>query len=657
MPKFLIQRWHGLHVVWAFVVMIVLIVFVAWFNWLLAVLGIVMTGVVAGYTINAERAFRKDLHNYVATLSYRLKRVGNEVVNELPFGVLLYSEDKTVEWHNPYMLKMVGREAMIGLPLTELFPGLHLGKDKDKEKTAQTEITLQDRTFLTIMNCEERLIYFRDITEFATLRRKHEAEKLVIGIVMLDNLEELTQGMDDQQRASLLARVTNHITEWAQYHQIFIKRLSSDRYLILLDQEILKEIEATRFVILDEVRELTMDNKLPMTLSIGIGAGIDSIIELGHLAQSSLDIALGRGGDQVAVKVGQKLSFYGGKSNAVEKRTRVRVRVIAHALRDLIKESDKVIIMGHKMPDMDAIGAAVGILKAAQVLDVEAYIVLEGMNPSIQRMMEQIQQHDPLWELFISPEQAHQMMTPHTLAVVVDTHKASMVKEPKLLQLTNRVVVIDHHRRSEEFINDAVLIYMEPYASSTCELVTELLQYVDDRIIFQPLEATLLLAGITVDTKNFSLRTNSRTFEAAGFLRRSGADTVMIQTMMKENLKEYIDKAEVMKQTEMLYDHIALAVTSPDRKFSQLLIAQVADTLLNMTDVMASFVIGERPDGFIGISARSMGQINVQVVMERLGGGGHLTNAAAQLTGTPAEAEAKLKQVLAEIEAEEGLFE
>jgi len=657
MPKYLFQRWHGYHMVWAFIVMMVMIVALAWHNWVLGVSGLVLIVILVILAWRAEKNFRKDMNEYIATLTYRVKRTGNDVINELPFGVVLYDEEKHVEWHNPYMLQILGRETLIGVSLKELVPGLQMQKEKDKERIVQSEVAIGDRIFLTVPKQEERLIYFQDVTDYVTLRRSYEAEKLVIGIVMLDNLDELTQGLDDQQRAALLSRVTNHITEWAHDHQIYMKRLTSDRYLILLDHEMLKEIEMTRFVILDEVRELTVDNKLPLTLSIGIAAGIDNIIELGQLAQSSLDIALGRGGDQVAVREGQRLSFYGGKSNAVEKRTRVRVRVIAHALRDFMQASDKVIIMGHRMPDMDSVGAAIGLLKAAQALNVEAYIVLEGVNPSIDRMISYIKQNDALWEQFITPEQAVQKMTANTLAIVVDTHKASMVKEPRLLQLTNRVVVIDHHRRGEEFLQDAVLIYMEPYASSTCELVTELLQYIHDRIIFQPLEATVLLAGITVDTKNFSMRTGSRTFEAAGFLRRNGADTIMIQNMLKENLKEYIAKAEVMRLTQMLYGHIAIAVTEPERKFSQLMIAQVADTLLTMNDVLASFVISERPDGHIGISARSLGQMNVQVVMERLGGGGHLTNAAAQLDGTLSEAEAKLKRVLAEIDAEEGLFE
>ncbi|MNW52692.1 Bifunctional oligoribonuclease and PAP phosphatase NrnA [compost metagenome] len=368
-------------------------------------------------------------------------------------------------------------------------------------------------------------------------------------------------------------------------------------------------------------------------------------------------MALGRGGDQAAVKAGQRLSFYGGKTGAVEKRTRVRARVIAHALRDLMQESDRVIIMGHRVPDLDVIGASIGVLKAADMYKVEAHIVLDGPNPGIQRLMERIEKDEALSRRFISPDQAMSMMTPHTLLVLVDTHKASITMEPRLVEAASRAVVVDHHRRGEEFVNDAVLVYLEPYASSACELVTELLQYIHEKVELSPLEATTLLAGITVDTKHFALHTGSRTFEAAAFLRRIGADTVLVQRLLKEDLQEYIAKADIIKHARMIHGHIALAVTEPKRKIPQLLIAQVADTLLNMTNVRASFVISERPDGLIGISARSLGSMNVQVVMERLGGGGHLTNAAVQLEGTQAEAEKKLLAVLEEIEKEEGLFE
>ena len=354
------------------------------------------------------------------------------------------------------------------------------------------------------MRTDERLLYFQEITAQADLFKRYQEEKTVLGILLLDNLEEATQGMDEQTRNSTIGKVAGEINEWAQKHKLYVRRLSSDKYLLVMDHKALQHLEQTRFEILDEVRDLTNELKLPFTLSIGVASGAESLIELGQVAQTSLDMALGRGGDQVAVKIGQRMTFYGGRSNAVEKRTRVRARVISHALRDLIKESDKVIIMGHKVPDMDAIGAAIGVLKAVQVSQKEGFIVLEGINPSIEKLMEEIYGNEKLARCFITPEQAMQMTNARTLAVVVDTHKASLIAEARLLQQTSRIVVVDHHRRGEEFINEAVLVYMEPYASSTCELVTELLQYFNERMSMEVLEATALLAGITMDTRSFS---------------------------------------------------------------------------------------------------------------------------------------------------------
>lgn len=653
MPKFLLNRWHGLHIVFGLILMILLIVAFFFYEWKLGITGLILCGALTYYTLIAEKAFRKELNDYVATLSHRVKRAANEVINELPIGIVLYNEEHVIEWHNPFVGKMLERDSLIGIPLMELLPMLRNLKDKD----GKMNISLGNQTYQIMIKAEERLLYFTNISAYTNLVKQHDEEKPALGLVMMDNMDEVTQGMDDQSRSIMMAKVTGEITEWASKNNLYLRRITADKFLIILDQKSLRSLEQTRFGILDEVRDLTIEYKLPLTLSIGVASGVESLIKLGHLAQTSLDIALGRGGDQAAVKVGQRLAFYGGRSNAVEKRTRVRARVISHALRDLIKESDRVVIMGHLNPDMDAIGAAIGVLKATQISNKDAYIVLDGVNPSIYHLMEQINDHENLKKWFITPDQALHMTNQRTLVVVVDTHRASMVVEPRILQQTHRIVIVDHHRRGEEFIDDAILVYLEPYASSTCELVTELLQYIHERISLDVLEATALLAGIVVDTKSFSLRTGARTFEAASFLRRNGADSNLIQRMLKEDLKEFIKKAEVIKHAEIIYNHIALAVSEPNRKHSQLLIAQVADTLLNMTDMVASFVVSERTDGLISISARSLGQINVQVVMERLGGGGHLTNAAAQLEGTLEEATAKLKQVLKEMDEEEGLFE
>ncbi|MFC5703111.1 DHH family phosphoesterase [Cohnella faecalis] len=660
MPKFLVQRWHGMHIVWALLLIFMLTVALAWYHWVLGLIGLILGGAVAAFGILAERAFRKDLNDYVLTLSHRIKSVGSDVIGHLPFGIVIYNEDKDIQWHNAYISTVVGRPSVVGETLTHIFPALQQAskeKEKDKDKETVVETTIGGRVFELMFRPAERMVYVSDITERWTLKKRYEEEKLALGIVIMDNLEEIAQGMDEQQRAIMLSRVTGEINEWALRYGLYLRRLSSDRYMIITNLGTLKHLEQTRFDLLDEVRELTQDQKLPMTLSIGLASGVDNVVELGHLAQSSLDIALGRGGDQAVVKVGQRQNFYGGKSNAVEKRTRVRARVISHALRDLIKESDHVIVMGHKMPDMDAIGAAIGVVKAAQICGKEAYIVLEGINPAIQKMMEMLKEDEKLIRRFISPEQALALMHKRSLAIVVDTHKATMVAEPRLLQATDRIVIVDHHRRSEEFIDDAVLVYMEPYASSTCELVTELLQYIHERVALDVREATALLAGITVDTKSFALRTGSRTFEAASFLRRNGADSMLIQRMLKEDLEEYVKKAEIIRHANVYREHIAIAAYDSGKQVPQLLIAQSADTLLNMTGIKASFVVAQRPDGLIGISARSLGQINVQIVMERMGGGGHFTNAASQLQGTVQEVADKLKQTLIELEDKERLFE
>lgn len=660
MPKLLQKRWYGYQTVWVFMLELLLVIFVSYYNWILGLVSLCLVGGLAYVMLQAERRFRKELVKYVTDLTYRIKRVEGEAVSRLPFGLLLYGEDRTVEWHNRFVLGMFGRGSVVGVSLSELLPPLpQLVHDKRDHGSGRSlvEVIVNERYYELTIDADERMIYIHDMTELAVLRERYENEKVALGIVMLDNLDEAAQGMDDQQRTALIARVATAITDWAKQYRLYLRRLSSERYLMIMNQKSLSQLEQSRFVILDEVREMTADLKVPMTLSIGLAFGTESLSELGELAQSSLDMALGRGGDQAAVKAGQRMSFYGGKTGAVEKRTRVRARVIAHALRDLMQESDRVIIMGHRVPDFDVIGSSIGVLKAANMYNVEAHIVLDGPNPGITRLLDRIEQEDALLRRFVTPEQALSMMTPNTLLILVDTHKPSLTMEPRLVSAAKRVVVVDHHRRGEEFINDAVLVYLEPYASSAAELVTELLQYIHEKVELSPLEATALLAGITVDTKHFALHTGSRTFEAAAFLRRMGADTVMVQRLLKEDLQEYIAKADIIKHAQIIYSHIALAVTEPNRKIPQMLIAQVADTLLNMTNVLASFVISERPDGLIGISARSLGSMNVQVVMERLGGGGHLTNAAAQLEGSQAEAEKRLLEVLEQIDKEEGLFE
>lgn len=602
-----------------------------------------------------ERRTYEATEKHIETLSYRMKKVGEEALLEMPIGILLVNEAFNIEWANPYLTSVLEYDTLIGESLYTLSDDFHALVKSDEIK--DTTVTLGDRKYRVYYKADDRLFYLFDITEQVEIETLYYADRTVIGILFIDNYDELAQGMDDQTRSNLNSLVTSLINEWGANHGIFVKRVSSDRFMAVFNESILKVLEQSKFAILDDIRAVTAKDNLALTLSIGVGAGSASLVELGGMAQSGLDLVLGRGGDQVAIKhPSGKVKFYGGKTNPVEKRTRVRARVISHALRDLIQESDQVFIMGHKMPDMDAIGAAVGVAKMAAMNKVKGRIVLDfdEYDRSVSRLMEEIEEDSNLFEQFITPEEALADMTDNSLLVIVDTHKPSMVIDERLLQRMERVVLIDHHRRGEEFITNTMLVYMEPYASSTAELVTELIEYQPKHEKLSMLEATAMLAGIIVDTKSFTLRTGARTFEAASYLRANGADTVLVQRILKEDLDTYIERAKIVETVEFVRDGIAIAKGEAGRVYSPVLIAQTADILLTMKDVSASFVVAERKEGGIGISARSLGEVNVQVIMENLGGGGHLTNAATQMPeATIEEAIEQLKNTIAENYEEE----
>ncbi|MGV3487746.1 MAG: DHH family phosphoesterase [Tuberibacillus sp.] len=584
---------------------------------------------------------------YISTLSYRIKKAGEEALQDMPIGVVLYNEDYNIEWLNHFMVEITHRDnKLISKSLDEISEALIpmiIGENEGEI------VELEDRRYRVMLKPEERLLYFFDVTEILEIKTQYENKKTVFGILCIDNYDEITQGMDDQVKSRLNNDMTNLLKDWATEYGIYLKRFSSEKFVVVMNQQILRNLEKTRFDILDKIREETSDETVPLTISIGVGVEASNLIELGQLAQSALDLALGRGGDQVAIKQPSgKVKFFGGKTNPIEKRTRVRARVISHALSELIRESDQVLVMGHKQPDMDAIGSAIGIMKIAEACGKPAHIVLEHnqFGTGIIRLIELVKQKEELWQKFIISEHANERVTHETLVVVVDTHRPEMVAEPRLLNRSERIVVIDHHRRGEDFIEDPVLVYMEPYASSTAELVTELLEYQTKQPKLGVLEATALLAGITVDTKNFTLRTGARTFDAASYLRVNGADTVLVQKLLREDLDQYKRRSKLIQKTKIYRDHIAIAVGDEEDIDDQVIIAQAADTLLSIDGIKASFVISKRPDGQVGISARSLGDINVQVIMESLGGGGHLTNAATQLDLTLDEAEERLKEAI-----------
>lgn len=648
MPKFIKKRWHGLYIVALFIVAAVFIGIVTFQQWVVGVVGYIVLAIIAIYSVIVSNSFKNDLEEYISTLSYRVHRANEEAIMELPIGMVLYDHDFTVQWTNPYITKLYA-ESVIGKDLSDLSDDILDFINSDKKEQL---ILIFNRYYQIQVKRDEKIVYFFDVTDIVEMQNRYDEEQPVIAFITLDNYDEVTQGMDDQVRSRISSQVTSTLNKWAKNYEVLLRRTGSDRFIAFLNKRSLEKIEKTKFVILDEIREQTSKEKLPITLSIGVGLGEVSFQELGEIAQSSLDLALGRGGDQVAIKEKHgKVRFYGGKSNAIEKRTRVRARVISHALRDFVLESQKVLVMGHKSPDMDAIGASIGVLKIAELNDKKGYIVLDqnDTHSDVKKLMHEIEMNETLWSKFISPERALEIVTDQTLLVIVDTHKPSLVIEPALLNKVDRVIVLDHHRRSEEFIKDPVLVYMEPYASSTAELVTELIEYQPKKPNMDILEATALLAGIIVDTKSFAVRTGSRTFDAASFLRQNGADTTLVQQLLKEDLDQYVKRAKLIERAQIYKKGIAISRADEEDILPQVLIAQAADTLLTLDGIVASFVISKVKGDRISISARSLGDINVQLIMEKLGGGGHLTNAATQLTDvTLLEAEHFLKEAIDE---------
>lgn len=630
------------------IVLLVLVYLDSWAS------GLVMTFFVASsfyYSMQTENTLENKRSAYIATLSHRIKKVGEEALLEMPIGIILYDENYKIEWTNGYMNQFkdfTAENTLIGSNLGVISDDII---NRIKEGYSEQWLALKDETYQVSIRKEERLLYFFDQTKEVEIEKLYHNEQTILSIFFLDNYEEITQTMDDTLKSQLNSQVTQVLNEWAQKYGLFLKRTSQERFLAVGTKQILRQMEEDHFNILNTVRELNTENGNPLTLSIGVGGGVDlKLPDLGALAQSSLDLALGRGGDQVAIKdESGKVRFYGGKTNPMEKRTRVRARVISHALKGLVQASEDVFIMGHKSPDMDSLGAAIGVLNIVKRNNKDGYIVFdpEDVHSGVIRLVDGIQEDEELWSHFITPDEAEAIISEDSLIVIVDTHRPKMIAEEKLLNKTEYKVVIDHHRRGEDFVENPTLVYMEPYASSTAELVTELLEYQPNRMKLTMLEASALLAGIIVDTKSFTLRTGSRTFDAASYLRSKGADPVLVQRFMKEDLDLYVRRSKLIERTKVYRKTIAIANGDQDEVYDQVLIAQTADTLLTMSGINASFVISKRSDDRVGISARSLGDVNVQLIMEQMNGGGHLTNAATQIEDTTVEdAEVLLKEII-----------
>lgn len=496
-------------------------------------------------------------------------------------------------------------------------------------------------------------IFFYDETEILRLQKYLTDRQLVVALLYIDNYEEALESIDEVRRSLLSALIDRKINKYFQEYQVLLKKIEKDKYLIVFQNQYLEELKGARFTILDEVRDVNIGNEMAVTVSMGIGTGTDSYTDSYEAAHAAIDLALGRGGDQVVIKDKNEFLYFGGKSASVGKSTRVKARVKAQSFREIIEDNEKVIIMGHSMPDADAFGAAVGVYRMVKYLDKKAYIILNNVTDSISMVVDRFrgdQAPAEYADMIVTSEQAMALYDENTVLVIVDVNRPGYTECPELLEIAKTKVLFDHHRQTSDSINDAVLSYIEPYISSACEMVTEMLQYVGDGVKLKSIEAEAMYSGIMIDTNNFLTKTGVRTFEAAAFLKRCGADVTRIRKAFRTDMDEYIAKAKAISTAEVFMEGFILAECAADQVGSPTVLgAQVANELMDINNVRASFVFTDY-NNQIYISARSIDEVNVQVVMEKLGGGGHMSVAGAQLTGcTIEEAKQKVKEVLSEM--------
>ena len=602
----------------------------------------------------------KKINEYAIDLAYKIRKGEQDAYLKMPIGMILYDTNENITWINPYLQKKLQRQNVIGIPLKELNERLYYQVKKQIQNQKENDIfTHIDKKYQVIVHSDIRMIYLTDITEYASIEEKYHEEQIVFGQIFLDNFSEVSQSLNDRRKSNLNNFVTNQLSSWAIHHNIFMKRVDDDRFIAFLNRKSLETLEKEKFDIMDKIRETTAKQNYPLTVSMGFSypdkENSDvTYPEIASYAQANLDLALGRGGDQVVVRSqNEDARFYGGKSNPMEKRTRVRARMVSQALKDLMEEASDIIVMGHQFPDMDAIGGCLGIRRIAKMNQKKAWIVTNEnqFSHDIHKLMDVIREQKDLREDIITPEEALEKLTPNTLVILVDVSRPVIAASPEVLEQANKIVVIDHHRRSQDFPKNPVLVYIEPYASSTGELITELFEYQNNYAeSIQPIEATAMLGGIIVDTRNFTLRTGSRTFDAASYLKSVGADTILIQRLLKENVETYLLRSHLLNSLILLDNNIGIVQGEEDTPYPTVVAAQTADMMLSMENIDASFVVTKREDGRIGISGRSLGNKNVQRVMEKMGGGGHLSNAATQLSDTTIEeAVIQLKEVISDL--------
>lgn len=589
----------------------------------------------------------KELIHFAAGYSQVQRRLLKELA--IPYAVM--DSEGMILWANDEFMDLAGAMAkqsrireiipeitMETMPTVEDDVSLHVGiKGRNYEvclRVVNTPSFDEDILWQEVHKSSDELValYVYDETDIVALQKQNQDQKLITGLLYIDNYEEVFESIDEVRRSLLTALVERKINKFMLSIDAIIKKLEKDKYMFVFQHKYLAQLEAGKFSLLEEVRGSSIGNDAPIvTISMGLGVNADSYLGGYEMARGAIDLALGRGGDQAVVKDGNKIAYYGGTNVQVEKTTRVKARVKAHALKEFVEGKDKVVIMGHSIGDIDSLGSAIGVYRIAKTLNKKAHIVINEITSSIRPMLLKFQDSPDYEEdLFIGSARAQEIVDDNTLLVVVDVNRPNYTECEALLSMTRTIVILDHHRQTGEAIPNAVLSYIEPYASSACEMVAEILQYIGEGLKLKSLEADAMYAGMMIDTNNFLTKTGVRTFEAAAYLRRNGADVTRIRKMFRTDLPEYHARAKAVARAEIFERKFAFAVSDSEGVDSPTVVAaQTANELLNINEVMASFVFTQF-GGKVYISARSIDEVNVQVVMEKLGGGGHISVAGAQ---------------------------
>ena len=587
---------------------------------------------------------KKEVMAYLDHMTSGVDVASRRTLISSPLPIAIFRPDTDdIIWSNERFLHLTGDpDHLFETKLSALVPSFQSQWLLDGDHLSPEPVPVGDQLYLVFGNLvctggqDEFLAttYWVDITEFCLIRDKFNASRPVAAVLLIDNYEDLMKNLTENERSSILAEIDNRLDEWVAQTGGLLRRYQRERYLFLFEEQYLDQFVERKFDVLDTVHQVVNPSGINASLSIGIGKDGDSYKELMSFANLSIDMALSRGGDQAVIRNKFTFEFYGGRSKETEKRTKVKSRVMANALSSLISDSSQVFIMGHKFPDNDAVGAAAGVCALCRKNGTPAHIIRDPGSPPAQELIDRLSTLPEYQDCFLAPQDALLIADTRSLAVVVDTNRPEQVQAEELLQSCNRVAVIDHHRRAATYIEGAALNYHEPYASSASELVTELLQYIMEPNQLLRAEAEALLAGIVLDTKNFTMRTGGRTFEAAAFLRRSGADTAEVKKLFQNDLAGTIAKYSIIQNARLYRDHIAVAVSSAP--VNRVVAAQAADELLNIIGIDTSFVLSKDGEQ-VNISGRSMGETNVQVILEQLGGGGNAAAAGGQVTGKSLE--------------------